>query len=66
MPIIEVTLVEGRSPEQLRTLIAGLTSITEQAIAVRKDAIRVIVREVRKSHFAAGDVTFAEREQLNG
>lgn len=66
MPIIEVTMVEGRSAEQIRALISGLTSVTEQAIGVKKESIRVIVREVPKTHFAAGDVTLAEREQNNG
>lgn len=66
MPIIEVTMVEGRSAEQIRALISGLTSVTEQAIGVKKESIRVIVREVPKTHFAAGDVTLAEREQHNG
>jgi 4-oxalocrotonate tautomerase len=66
MPIIEVTMVEGRSAEQIRALISGLTSVTEQAIGAKKDSIRVIVREVPKTHFAAGDVTLAEREQHNG
>ena len=66
MPIIEVTKVEGRSAEQIRALISGLTSVTEQAIGVKKESIRVIVREVPKTHFAAGDVTLAEREQHNG
>lgn len=66
MPIIEVTLVEGRSADQIRALISGLTSVTEQAIGAKKESIRVIVREVPKTHFAAGDVTLAEREQHNG
>ncbi|HAM43721.1 MAG TPA: 4-oxalocrotonate tautomerase [Propionibacteriaceae bacterium] len=66
MPIIEVTMVEGRSAEQIRALISGLTSVTEQAIGAKKESIRVIVREVPKTHFAAGDVTLAEREQHNG
>lgn len=66
MPIIEVTMVEGRSAEQIRALISGLTSVTEQAIGAKKESIRVVVREVPKTHFAAGDVTLAEREQNNG
>ncbi|HML50065.1 MAG TPA: tautomerase family protein [Propionicimonas sp.] len=66
MPIIEVTMVEGRSAEQIRALISGLTSVTEQAIGAKKESIRVIVRVVPTTHFAAGDVTLAEREQHNG
>ncbi|MCB0894543.1 MAG: 4-oxalocrotonate tautomerase family protein [Nocardioides sp.] len=61
MPFIEVTLVEGRSPEQLRAFISALTSAAVEAIDAPQDAVRVVLREVPATHFAAGDVTIAER-----
>lgn len=61
MPFIEVTLVEGRSPEQLRALIAGLTKAAVEAVEAPVDSVRVVVREVPPTHWAAGDVTIAER-----
>jgi len=63
MPVIEVTLVEGRTPEQLRALISGLTSAAVEAVGAPKSSVRVIVREVPKTHFAAGDETIAERHE---
>jgi 4-oxalocrotonate tautomerase len=60
MPIIEVILTTGRSPEQLRTLISELTNAAQNAIGAPRDSIRVIVREVQRTHYAAGDVTIAE------
>jgi len=61
MPFIEVTMVEGRSPEHLRSLIAGLTAATCEAIGAPQESVRVVVREVPATHWAAGDVTIAER-----
>ncbi|MCO5303781.1 MAG: tautomerase family protein [Phycicoccus sp.] len=61
MPLIEVTLVEGRSPQQLRNLISGLTEAAVAAVDAPREAIRVVLREVPSTHFAAGDVTIAER-----
>ncbi len=61
MPVIDVTLAQGRSPEQLRTLIDRLTSATTEAIGAPAENIRVIIREVPATHFAAGNVTIAER-----
>jgi len=61
MPMIEVTLVEGRSPEQLRALISGLTQAACDAVGAPKANVRVVVREVPATHWAAGDVTIAER-----
>ena len=61
MPIIEVTLTEGRSPEQLRTLMSTLTTATVESISTPKESVRVVIREVPATHFAAGDITLAER-----
>lgn len=61
MPLIEVTLTEGRSPEQLRTLISGLSNAVVDSINAPLANVRVILREVPATHFAAGDVTIAER-----
>lgn len=66
MPIIEVTLVEGRDPEQLRNLITRLTDATVEAIAAPPESVRVVLREVPSTHFAAGDVTIAERRATGG
>lgn len=60
MPLVEVTLIAGRTPEQLRALIAKLTAAVEAAISAPKDTIRVILREVPATHWAAGDRTIAE------
>ncbi|MBJ8344585.1 tautomerase family protein [Antrihabitans sp. YC2-6] len=65
MPIIEVTIAEGRSPEQLRRLIHELSNAAQNALNVPLSNIRVILRETPTTHFAAGDVTLAEREQLS-
>ncbi len=61
MPLIEVTLTQGRSPEQLRALISGLTRAAAEAVDAPLKNIRVVVREVPETHWAAGDVTIAER-----
>lgn len=61
MPLVEVTLVEGRTPEQLRTLISRLTEAVVDSVAAPKEHVRVIVREVAATHWAAGDVTIEER-----
>tara|TARA_B100000378_G_scaffold244340_1_gene214612 strand:+ start:72 stop:269 length:198 start_codon:yes stop_codon:yes gene_type:complete len=61
MPIIQVTLVEGRTPEQLRALVSELTDAAVRAIDAPRDSVRVMLYEVPPTHFAAGDVTIQER-----
>jgi 4-oxalocrotonate tautomerase len=63
MPLIEVTLAEGRSPEQLRALQSKLTEAAQEAVEAPKESIRVVLREVPPTHWAAGDVTIAERRE---
>ncbi|MBC7309806.1 MAG: 4-oxalocrotonate tautomerase [Actinomycetales bacterium] len=61
MPIINVTLIEGRPPEKLRALISALTDAAVESLDAPKDSVRVILHQVPATHFAAGDVTVAER-----
>jgi 4-oxalocrotonate tautomerase len=61
VPLVEVTMVEGRTGEQVRSLISALTAAVEQAVGAPRESIRVVIREVPTTHWAAGDVTIAER-----
>ena len=65
MPIVEVTLVEGRTPDELRAMISAVTKAVSQTIAAPVAAIRVIIHEVPTTHFAAGDITIAERQGIH-
>lgn len=64
MPIVEITLVAGRSPQELRALISAVTTAVSETVAAPVAAIRVIIREVPATHFAAGDVTIAESQAV--
>ena len=62
MPLVEVTLVEGRTPARIRSLISELHQAVVCALEAPPESVRVIVREVPPTHWAAGDVTIAERD----
>ena len=62
MPFIDVTIAEGRTPEQIRALIGELTAAAQRAVNAPVENIRVVIREVPTTHWAAGDVTIAERQ----
>lgn len=62
MPLISITLTEGRTPEQLRRLIHEVTEATVHAIDAPKQNVRVVLHEVPETHWAAGDVTISERK----
>jgi 4-oxalocrotonate tautomerase len=61
MPLVEVTLAEGRSADELRSLLSGLHAAVEQTLGAPAASIRVIVREVPPEHWSSGGVTLAEK-----
>ncbi|MEQ1889012.1 MAG: tautomerase family protein [Alphaproteobacteria bacterium] len=60
MPIIDVTLLEGRTNADKNRLIAELTDGAERALKAPRDTIRVIIREVAAANFAVAGVTKAQ------
>ena len=59
MPLIQVTLLEGRSAEAKAALIRQLTDATVEAIAAPRDSVRVILQEVPPAHWSVGGVSKA-------
>jgi 4-oxalocrotonate tautomerase len=62
VPLVEVSLVEGRTPEQIRSLIHELHEAVVRALAAPPANVRILVRELPAAHWAAGDITIAERQ----
>lgn len=61
MPIIDVSLVEGRSPEVKAVLIRELTEVAERVLGAPRASIRVLLREVPPENWGVGGVPKSER-----
>jgi 4-oxalocrotonate tautomerase len=59
MPLIQVTLLEGRSAEAKAALIRRLTDAAVEAVAAPREAVRVILQEVPLAHWGVGGVSKA-------
>jgi 4-oxalocrotonate tautomerase len=57
MPLIQVTLIAGRSPETKEALIRLLTDGAVEATGAPRESIRVILQEVPAAHWGVGGVT---------
>lgn len=57
MPIVEVHLLEGRTVEQKRKLIAEMTRAISESVDVKPEQVRVIIHEMPKEHFGIGGVS---------
>jgi len=60
MPICQVYLLEGRTVEQKRKLIAKLTEAMCESVNVQPQAVRVILTEMPKEHFGIGGQSAGE------
>ena len=61
MPLIDVSIAEGRSPEQLRALVSALHRAAEESVGAVPENTTVIIREVPTTHWSKADQTIAER-----
>jgi|EndMetStandDraft_6_1072998.scaffolds.fasta_scaffold316103_1 4-oxalocrotonate tautomerase len=62
MPLIEVTLVDGRSPEQIRSMMRAVHQAAAGTLDIESEYINVIVRTVSEDHWSTGDLTVREME----
>ncbi|MDF1854322.1 MAG: tautomerase family protein [Pseudooceanicola sp.] len=63
MPLIEVSLLAGRSPELKQKLIEKLTEATVEALGSKPESISVILRDVQPHDWAKGGITLGERKK---
>ncbi len=59
MPLIEVTIVEGRTRGQKADLIARLTEAAIAALDVPAEAVRVCIREIPLEHWGVAGRTMS-------
>ncbi|QFI53852.1 2-hydroxymuconate tautomerase [Aeromonas simiae] len=54
MPIVEVSMMEGRSDEQKEAVISEITQALARAIGAPQESVRVLIYELPKQHFGIG------------
>lgn len=54
MPIVTVQLLEGRTDEQLKALVSEVTDAVEKTTHAQRDAISVIIEEMKPQHYGVG------------
>ncbi|WP_432724450.1 2-hydroxymuconate tautomerase [Staphylococcus equorum] len=56
MPIVNVKLLEGRSDDQLKNLVSEVTQAVEKTTGANKEAIQVVIEEMKASHYGVAGV----------
>jgi 4-oxalocrotonate tautomerase len=64
VPHVEITIGAGRTDQQLRSMIHRVHEALAETVGARPEHIRIVVHEVPRTHWATGDVTLREMDEL--
>jgi len=62
MPVIQVTMLKGRTVEQKRKLAERLTQAMVEEANAKKEAVTITMIEVSREDYASGGVLMADRK----
>ena len=60
MPLVQITLARGRTPEQLQALGEAVTAAVEESIGAPRENVRVVAHECEPEHWFVGGESLAE------
>lgn len=55
MPIIHITMLEGRNDETIEQCMRDVAITVQKSLDIPLESIRVVVNEVPKNRFSVGD-----------
>lgn len=61
MPMVQITMLEGRTAEQKRKLAQRITDVLVEEAGARREAIIVAFHEVPQESYASGGVLIADK-----
>ncbi|HWQ65626.1 MAG TPA: 2-hydroxymuconate tautomerase [Methanospirillum sp.] len=60
MPTVQITLAEGRTPEQKRAVAKRVTDVLVEELQVPPETIMVFIYELGRDHIARGGVLLSD------
>ncbi len=60
MPLVQISMLPGRSPEQKRALLAEVTEAVVRTCKVAPEAVRVLITEIPPEHWGVAGISRAE------
>ena len=62
MPLVQISMLPGRSAEQKRGLLREITEAVVRNCKVPADAVRVLITEIEPEHWAVAGLSRAESD----
>jgi len=60
MPTYHVEMMEGRTLEQKKKLVAELTRVSVEVLAVKPESVDVIITDIKRENWATGGTLWSE------
>ena len=60
MPLVQISIMEGRPPEKITELIGNVTNTVSETLGAPKQNVRVLVTEMPKTHWGIAGVPASE------
>lgn len=65
MPIVQVTMLQGRSADQKRKIAKRLTNVMVEEAGARREGITVVFHEVSKESYATGGELMVDKVTID-
>jgi len=63
MPVVTIAMFDGRTMDQKRELVKGVTEVVARVTGNSLDAVHVIIDEVKRENWSIGGVLTHDRPQ---
>ena len=63
MPFITVKMVEGRTLDQKREIVSGITKVVAQACNISEDRVYLFIEDMTKEEYGRGGVLLCDKEE---
>ena len=64
MPVVTIAMYDGRSLEQKRELVKGVTDVVARVTGNPPDSVHVVIEEVKRENWAIGGLLWPDRQKL--
>lgn len=62
MPTVIIEMIEGRTVDQKRALVDGVTKAVVQAVQCPVDAVTVIIHDDKRENYGHGGVLYLDKK----
>ena len=60
MPIVQISLVQGRTPEKKEALIKNVTNAIADTLQIATDRVHIVLTEVPKENIGRGGIPLSK------